>query len=99
MLKEYLHAERIQPWREALRKTIKNKERTDPPRVKMPEQPRIRIHNFQEVNLDLHELALAESHRCLDCKILPASWMPVEVNIPSLSKTLSGVKCLKQPKH
>ena len=27
--KEYLHAERNQPWREALRKTIKNKERTD----------------------------------------------------------------------
>ena len=67
--KEYLHAERNQPWREALRKTMKNKERTDLPRVKMPEQPpEIRIHNFQEVNLGLTpELALAESHRCLDC--------------------------------
>lgn len=99
--KEYLHAERNQPWREALRKTMKNKERTDLPRVKMPEQPpEIRIHNFQEVNLGLTpELALAESHRCLDC-VNPTCIMgcPVEVNIPKFIKNIERGEMLEAAK-
>ena len=50
--KEYLQAERNQPWREALRKTMKIKNVRICPR-KMPEQPaEVRIHT-PEVNLGL----------------------------------------------
>lgn len=99
--KEYLQAERNQPWREALRKTMKNKERTDLPRVKMPEQPaEVRIHNFREVNLGLTpEQALAESHRCLDC-VDPTciTGCPVEINIPKFIKNIERGEILEAAK-
>jgi len=99
--KEYLQAERNQPWREALRKTMKNKERTDLPRVKMPEQqPDVRIHNFKEVNLGLTlQQALSESHRCLDC-VDPTciTGCPVEVNIPKFIKNIERGEILEAAK-
>ena len=49
---EYLQAERAQLWREELRKTIKNKERTDLIRVKMPEvDAKIRSRTYDNVVL------------------------------------------------
>ena len=57
-------------WREALRKSMKPKERTAIPRVKMNElDPEYRSHSRkEEVNLGLsEEQALTEAKRCLDC--------------------------------
>ena len=49
--KEELAALRAETWREALRKSKKNKERTDIPRVKMNElDPEYRITCNEEVN-------------------------------------------------
>lgn len=91
MINEYLKAERAQEWRETLRKTMKNKDRTAIPRVKMPEvDPAVRSHNYDEVNLGLSEkLAVNESHRCLDC-VDPTciSGCPVEINIPKFIKNI-----------
>ena len=68
-MSEYLKAERAVAWREELRKSMKNKDRIAIPRVVMPEvDPDIRSHNYDEVNLGLtEEMAVKESHRCLDC--------------------------------
>ena len=55
-MSEYLKAERSAQWREDLRKTMKSKDRTAIPRVKMPEvDPVIRSRNYDEVNLGLTE--------------------------------------------
>jgi len=90
-MNENLQAERAQEWREALRKSMKNKDRTAIPRVKMPEMdPEVRSHTYDEVNLGLTEaLALEESHRCLDC-VDPTciSGCPVEINIPKFIKNI-----------
>lgn len=90
-MNEYLQAERAQEWREALRKSMKNKDRTAIPRVKMPEvDPEVRSHTYDEVNLGLTEaLALEESHRCLDC-VDPTciTGCPVEINIPRFIKNI-----------
>ena len=50
---ELIAARRAEPWREALRKSKKNKERTDLARVKMSElNPENRSHTrLEEVNL------------------------------------------------
>ena len=91
MNNEYLKAERAQEWRETLRKSMKNKDRTDLPRVKMPEvPPEIRCHTYDEVNLGLSlEQAIGESHRCLDC-VDPTciTGCPVEINIPKFIKNI-----------
>ena len=52
---ELIAARRAEPWREALRKSKKNKERTEIPRVKMSElDPEYRSHTrLEEVNLGL----------------------------------------------
>lgn len=90
-MSEYLQAERAQEWREALRKSMKNKDRTNLERVKMPEvDPEVRSHTYDEVNLGLTvELAIGESHRCLDC-VDPTciTGCPVEINIPKFIKNI-----------
>lgn len=88
---EYLKEQRAQEWRAELRKTLKNKERTQFARVQMPEvDPAIRSRNYDEVNLGLtQELAMAEARRCLDC-VDPTciTGCPVEINIPKFIKNI-----------
>lgn len=81
---------RAQPWREELRKSKKNKERADIPRVHMPEldaEYRSRVRN-EEVNLGLTtEQALLEAQRCLDCANPTCmEGCPVNINIPTFIK-------------
>ena len=62
--------DRSAAWRDELRKSMKAKERTDIPRVHMPElDPVYRSHSrVEEVNLGLTaEMAMLEAKRCLDC--------------------------------
>ena len=61
---ELIAARRAEPWREALRKSKKNKERTDIPRVQMNElDAEYRSHTrLEEVNLGLtKEQAMQEA--------------------------------------
>ncbi len=87
---ELIAARRSEPWREELRKSMKNKERTDIPRVHMNELDavyRSRVRN-EEVNLGLTpEQAMQEAKRCLDC-LNPTcmNGCPVSINIPSFIK-------------
>ena len=98
--------DRNSPWREALRKQMKAKERTAIPRVKMNElDPEYRSHSRrEEVNLGLNEeQALTEAKRCLDC-VNPSCMegCPVGINIPAFIKNiergefLNAAKVLKQ---
>lgn len=90
-LKDYLKEERQQPWREELRKSMKAKDRTIIERVKMLEQdPEIRAHNFEEVNLGLaEEMARKEASRCLDCADPTCiQGCPVGINIPKFIKRI-----------
>ncbi|MDY9919897.1 putative oxidoreductase [Proteiniphilum saccharofermentans] len=100
-MSEYLKAERAQEWREALRKSIKNKDRIAIPRVKMPEvDPAVRSRTYDEVNLGLTpELAANESHRCLDC-VDPTciTGCPVEINIPKFIKNIERGEFLEAAK-
>ena len=100
-LQEYLKAERSAPWREELRKEIKNKDRTQLTRVEMNSQdPVIRSRNYEEVNLGLTpEQAIAEAHRCLDC-VNPTciSGCPVEINIPKFIKNIERNQFLEAAK-
>lgn len=90
---EFYKAERKTEWRDKLRKEIKAKERTDIPRVRMPEaDPNVRNKSNLEVNKGLTlEMALAESHRCLDCAV-PTCIVgcPVGTNIPKFIKYLEA---------
>ena len=83
---------RAEPWREELRKRMKNKERTDIPRVKMPElDPEYRSHTrLEEVNLGLSpEQARREAQRCLDCpKPTCMQGCPVGIHIPTFIKNI-----------
>jgi len=103
---EAIAAARSQAWREELRKSMKAKERTDLPRVKMNElDAEYRSHTrLEEVNQGLtKEQALQESKRCLDC-VNPTcmTGCPVEISIPSFIKEiergefLNAAKVLKQ---
>ncbi len=89
-MNESIAQRRNEPWREELRKSKKNKERADIPRVHMPELDpvyRSRVRN-EEVNLGLTpEQALLEAQRCLDCAN-PACMegCPVNINIPTFIK-------------
>jgi glutamate synthase (NADPH/NADH) small chain len=98
---EYLKTERSQPWREELRKSVKNAERTKRERVVMPEQdPVVRAANFDEVNLGLStEQAMAEAARCLDC-VDPTciKGCPVNINIPKFIKYIEAGKFLDAAK-
>lgn len=90
---ELIAARRSEPWREALRKSKKSKERTDIPRVKMNElDPDIRSHNNGEVNLGLtSEQAMLEAQRCLDCpKPTCMAGCPVNIDIPTFVKYIEA---------
>lgn len=79
-------------WREALRKQMKPKERTQIPRVKMNElDPEYRSHSRkEEVNLGLNEeQALTEAKRCLDCANPSCmEGCPVGIDIPGFIKNI-----------
>ena len=100
-MNDYLKIERSTEWREAIRKSMKNKDRTSLPRVKMPEvDPNIRNKNYDEVNLGLTpELAVSEAQRCLDC-VDPTciSGCPVEINIPKFIKNIERGQFLEAAK-
>ncbi len=93
--------ERGLEWREALRKSMKAKERTDIARVPMNElDPEYRSHNREEVNLGLTmEQAMTEAKRCLDC-IEPTCMKgcPVEIDIPGFIKNIERGEHLEAAK-
>lgn len=84
--------ERAQQWRADLRSSMKAKERTDIPRVHMPElDPEYRSHNrVEEVNLGLTpEQAMQEAKRCLDCANPSCTQgCPVGIDIPRFVKNI-----------
>ena len=79
-------------WRDALRKSMKPKERTAIKRAVMPElDPVYRATTrLEEVNKGLtKEMALTEAKRCLDCaKPSCVEGCPVNINIPSFIKNI-----------
>lgn len=79
-------------WREALRKSMKPKERTAIERVQMPElDPVYRATTrTEEVNKGLtKEMAMTEAKRCLDCANPSCvEGCPVNINIPSFIKNI-----------
>ena len=84
--------DRSAPWRDALRKSMKPKERTAIKRAVMPElDPVYRATTrLEEVNKGLtKEMALTEAKRCLDCaKPSCVEGCPVSINIPSFIKNI-----------
>ena len=86
-------------WREELRKSMKAKERTAIPRVKMNElDPEYRSHSRkEEVNLGLNEeQALTEAKRCLDCANPSCmEGCPVGIHIPTFIKNIERGEFLK----
>jgi glutamate synthase (NADPH) small chain len=99
---ELIAARRAEPWREALRKSKKNKERTDIPRVKMNElDAEYRSHTrLEEVNLGLtKEQAMQEAQRCLDCPTPTCmQGCPVSINIPTFIKNIERGEFLEAAK-
>jgi glutamate synthase (NADPH), homotetrameric len=98
---KYLTEQRQQAWREELRKSMKNKERADIPRVKMRElDPEYRSRNYEEVNLGISlDQALSESKRCLDCPDPQCiTGCPVEINIPGFIKNIERNEILEAAK-
>jgi glutamate synthase (NADPH/NADH) small chain len=94
--------ERAQAWREELRKAMKAKERTDIPRVHMPElDAEYRSHSrLEEVNLGLTpEMAMLEAKRCLDCAN-PTCMLgcPVGIDIPKFIKNIERGEFLEAAK-
>ena len=88
---EYLKAQRSEPWRVEIRKTIKNKDRTQLTRVVMNSvNPLVRNQNYEEVNLGLTEAqAMDEAQRCIDCANPTCiTGCPVEINIPKFIKNI-----------
>lgn len=98
---EKIAAARQMEWREELRKSMKAKERTDLPRVKMNElDAQYRSHNREEVNQGLtKEQALQEAKRCLDC-VNPTcmNGCPVEISIPTFIKNIERGEFLEAAK-
>ena len=91
--------DRNSEWREALRKSMKAKERTQIERCEMPElAPDYRRHQLrEEVNQGLTmEQALTEAKRCLDC-VNPTCMegCPVGINIPSFVKNIERGEILE----
>ena len=84
--------DRKAPWREALRNSMKPKERTAIERVIMPElDPEYRATTrLEEVNKGLtKEMAMTEAKRCLDCANPSCvEGCPVNINIPSFIKNI-----------
>ncbi|MFT3753591.1 MAG: NADPH-dependent glutamate synthase [Paludibacter sp.] len=94
--------ERAMAWREELRKSMKAKERTDIPRVHMPElDPEYRSHSrLEEVNLGLTpEMAMLEAKRCLDCANPTCmQGCPVGIDIPRFIKNIERGEFLEAAK-
>ncbi|MDE5981116.1 MAG: sulfide/dihydroorotate dehydrogenase-like FAD/NAD-binding protein, partial [Bacteroidaceae bacterium] len=84
--------DRSAPWREALRKSMKPKERTQIKRCQMPELDAAyrATTRTEEVNRGLTvELAMQEAKRCLDCANPTCmQGCPVSINIPSFIKNI-----------
>ena len=84
--------DRSAPWRDALRKSMKAKERTQIQRCQMPElDPVYRATTrTEEVNQGLSiEQAMQEAKRCLDCANPTCmQGCPVSINIPSFIKNI-----------
>ena len=99
---ELIAARRSEPWREELRKSKKNKERTDIPRVEMNElDAEYRSHTrLEEVNLGLtKEQAMQEAQRCLDCPNPTCmEGCPVSINIPTFVKNIERGEFLEAAK-
>ncbi|MDR1331787.1 MAG: NADPH-dependent glutamate synthase [Tannerella sp.] len=95
---ELIAARRAEPWREALRRSLTNRERAAIPRVRMNElDPEYRSHNSEEVNLGLTpEQAIREARRCLDCP-RPAcmTGCPAGICIPEFIKHIEAGEFLK----
>ena len=91
--------DRNSEWREALRKSMKPKERTLNERCEMPElAPDYRRHQLrEEVNQGLTmEQALTEAKRCLDCANPTCmEGCPVGINIPSFVKNIERGEILE----
>ena len=91
--------DRNSEWREALRKSMKPKERTAIERCVMPElDPAYRRHKLrEEVNQGLTmEQALTEAKRCLDCANPTCmEGCPVSINIPSFIKNIERGEILE----
>ena len=91
--------DRNSEWREALRKSMKPKERTQIERCEMPElAPNYRRHQLrEEVNQGLTmEQALTEAKRCLDCANPTCmEGCPVGINIPSFVKNIERGEILE----
>ena len=89
---ELIAARRSEPWREELRKSKKNKEPTDNPRLEMNElDAEYRSHtSLEEVYLGLtKEQAMQEAQRCLDCPNPTCmEGCPVSINIPTFIKNI-----------
>lgn len=86
-----LAEERAQEWRADLRSRMKAKQRTDLPRVHMPElDAEYRSRNNEEVNLGLTpEQAMLEAQRCLDCANPTCmEGCPVSIYIPKFVKQI-----------
>lgn len=98
---EIIAEQRKQDWREALRKSMKAKDRTDIPRVHMNElDAEYRSHNKEEVNQGLTpEQALKEAQRCVDCANPTCmTGCPVEINIPGFVKNIERGEFLEAAK-
>lgn len=84
---------RDQEWRVALRTKLKNKDRTQLERVKMPEVPAMeRIKSNVEVNSGISaEQAILEAQRCIDCANPTCiDGCPVNINIPGFIKNIEA---------
>ena len=94
--------ERAMAWREEIRKSMKAKERTDIPRVHMPElNAEYRSHSrLEEVNLGLTpEMAMLEAKRCLDCANPTCmQGCPVGIDIPRFIKNIERGEFLEAAK-
>ncbi|MGM9806284.1 MAG: NADPH-dependent glutamate synthase [Candidatus Aphodosoma sp.] len=89
---------RNEAWREALRQSMKPKERMALERVKMNELPGdYRNKNTEEVNQGLtKEQALLEARRCLDCPTPSCmTGCPVSINIPTFIKNIERGEILE----
>ncbi|MDR0538274.1 MAG: NADPH-dependent glutamate synthase [Tannerellaceae bacterium] len=91
---ELIQERRREPWREELRKSIKNKDRSAIERVRMTElPPTLRSTSLRrEVNVGLTDAqAQKEAQRCLDCPSPSCmAGCPVGVNIPTFIKYIEA---------